>query len=78
MKGLPKGRSMRKKSQLHQDLEAGRIEAIVIIGMGLNNRKRITFKIWKMYLKEMKKKLSKTLEMNQYKGRNPRHLHQHW
>ena len=45
MKGPSKGRFMRKKSQLHLDLEAGKIEAIVIIGMGLNNRKRITFKI---------------------------------
>jgi hypothetical protein len=45
MKGPPKGRFMRKKSQLHLDLEAGRIEAIIIIGMGLNNRKRITSKI---------------------------------
>jgi len=45
VKGPPKGRFMRKKSQLHLDLEVGRIEAIVIIGMSLNNRKRITFKI---------------------------------
>ena len=45
MKGPPKDRFMRKKSQLHLDLEAGRIEEIVIVGMGLNNRKRITSKI---------------------------------
>jgi len=52
MKGPPKGRFMRKKSQLQLDLEAGRIEAIIIIGMGLNSRKKITSKIKKMYLKE--------------------------
>ena len=52
MKGPPKGRLMRKKSLLHLDLEAGRIEAIIIIGMGLNGRKKITSKIKKMYLKE--------------------------
>ena len=45
MKGPPKGMFMRKKSKLHLDLEAGRIEEIVIVGMGLNNRKRITSKI---------------------------------
>ena len=40
MKGPPKGRFMRKKSQLQHNLEAGRIEAIVniiIIGMGMSN-----------------------------------------
>ena len=43
--GPLKGRFMRKKSQLHLDLEAGKIEEIIIIGMGLNNHKRITSKI---------------------------------
>jgi len=40
VKGPPKGSFMRKKSQLHLDLEAGRIEAImniIIIGMGMSN-----------------------------------------
>jgi len=40
MKGPPKGRFMRKKSQLHHNLEAGRTEAImkiIIVGMGMSN-----------------------------------------
>jgi hypothetical protein len=44
VKGPPKGRFMRKKSQLHHNLDAGRTEAImniVIIGMGMNNHKKI-------------------------------------
>ena len=44
MKGPPKGRFMRKKSQLQHNLEAGRIEAImniIIIGMGMSNHQRI-------------------------------------
>ena len=44
VKGPPKGRFMRKKSQLHNNLEAGRIEAIVkiiIVGMGMSNHSRI-------------------------------------
>ena len=68
---------MRKKSQLHRDLEAGRIEAIVIIGKGMSNPKKMTSQIWKKYLMKVKK-LSKILEMTRYKGRNPWHLHQHW
>jgi hypothetical protein len=50
VKGPPKGRFMRKKSQLHQGLEAGIIEAIVTIGMGMNNRKEITSKMKKKHL----------------------------
>ena len=45
VKGPPKDRFMRKKSQLHLDLEAGGIGEIIMVGMGLNNRKRITSKI---------------------------------
>ena len=45
MKGPPKGWFMRKKSQLHRDLEAGRIEAIVIIGKGMSNPKKMTSQI---------------------------------
>ena len=44
VKGLLKGRFMRKKSQLHHNLEAGRAEVIVkivIIGMGMSNYQRI-------------------------------------
>ena len=44
MKGPPKGRFMRKKSQLHHNLEAGRTEAIVkiiIVNMGMSNHQRI-------------------------------------
>ena len=44
VKGLPKGRFMRMKSQLHHNLEAGRTEAImnvVIVGMGMSNCKKI-------------------------------------
>ena len=44
VKGPPKGRFMRKKSQLHHNLEAGRTEAttnVVIVGMGMSNHKRI-------------------------------------
>jgi hypothetical protein len=39
VKGPPKGKFMRKKSQLHQDLEAGKIEAIVIVGIGMPLRR---------------------------------------
>ena len=77
VKGPPKDRFMRKKSQLHLDLEAGRIEAIITVGMGMNNRKEITSKMNQKHLQKLKKKLSKTLGMNQCK-RNSRHLHQHW
>ena len=44
MKGLPKGKFMRKKNQLHHNLEVGRTEAImnvVIVGMGMSNCKKI-------------------------------------
>jgi hypothetical protein len=44
VKGPPKGRFMRKKSQLHHNLVAGRTVAImnvVIIGMGMSNHKKI-------------------------------------
>ena len=43
MEGLPKGRFMRKKSQLHHNLEVDEIVAIVkivIIGMGMTNHLR--------------------------------------
>ena len=62
---------------MHQD-EAGKIEAIINIGKGMSNPKKMTSQIRKKYLKKVKKKLSKILEMTQYKGRNPYHLHQHW
>jgi len=74
VKGPPKGRFMRKKSQLHHNLEAGRTEAImkiVIVGMGMSNRQRIITQLQKKYMK----KLRKMLEITQCKGRNPR---QHW
>jgi len=45
MKGPPKDRFMRKKSQLHRDLEAGKIEATVIIGKGMSNPKKMTSQI---------------------------------
>ena len=44
VKGPPKGRFMRKKSQLQHNLEVGRTEAImniVIVGIGMNNYKKI-------------------------------------
>jgi hypothetical protein len=44
MKGPPKGRFMRKKSQFHHNLEAGRTEAImniIIVGSCMSNCKRI-------------------------------------
>ena len=50
VKGPPKGSFMRKKSQLHLDLEAGRIEAIITVCMGMNNRKEITSKMNQKHL----------------------------
>jgi hypothetical protein len=44
VKGPPKGRFMRKKSQFHHNLEVGRTEAImniIIVGMCMSNCKRI-------------------------------------
>ena len=50
VKGPPKGRFMRKKSQLHLDLEASRIEAIITVSIGMNNHKEITSKMKKKHL----------------------------
>ena len=48
VKGTPKGRFTRKKSQLHHNLEVGRTEAImkiVIVDMGISIHQRIIIQL---------------------------------
>lgn len=57
--GPPKGRFMRK-SQLHQDLEVGRIETIGIMGKGMINHMKITFLIQKKYMMKKSSRMLRT------------------